>query len=364
MKKIIVSVINDLVTDQRVHKVCSSLQQAGYDVTLVGRKFRTSPPVDREYKTIRMRLFFNRSAIFYAEYNIRLFILLLFKKTDLLLSNDTDTLPANYLISVLKRKPLLFDAHEMFREMPEVLGRKAQKVWIKIEDQIFPRLKYSYTVCQSIADEYENLYGMKMGVVRNIPRAERRNKGKVPIKKDHRKVILYQGAVNVGRGIEWVIEAMPFLDNFVFYVVGDGDILNELKEKVDNKGLNDRIFFTGRIPFEELSAYTACADIGVNLLENRGLNYYYSLPNRIFDFMRSNIPVLASDFPEVRRIFQDYQIGVLTDNYEPQSLADKIRQLAEQGIDEEEFARANADLTWENETKTLLSIVRQAEGKP
>jgi len=357
--KIIVSVTNDLVTDQRVHKVCATLSQNGYEVELVGRRFKKSESLHRQYGTRRMRLLFNKSFLFYAEYNIRLFFYLLFAKADAFLSNDTDTLVANYLVSRIRRKPLVFDAHEMFPEVPEVVHRKlVRTVWTKIENWIFPRLKHSYTVCQSIADIYNEKYKMNMQVIRNIPFAKQATPAGIPpIDSQGKKVLLYQGAVNIGRGIEWVIDAMPYLDDFVFYVIGDGDILEEVKAKVKVGRLEDRVLFTGRIPFEQLSAYTACADVGVNLLENRGLNYYYSLPNRIFDFIRNEIPVLACDFPEIRRIVSHYNIGTLIDHYEPQYLAESIKQLVAKEKNTAGFVCANEELTWENESTTLLNIM-------
>ena len=360
--RVTVSVTNDLVTDQRVHKVCTTLAENGYDVKLIGRRFRNSKPLSRKYRTHRMRLFFNRSFLFYTEYNIRLFFYLLFDKADIYLSNDTDSVAANYLAAKIRRKPIVFDAHEMFPEVPEVTNRKFVKsIWTKIEDWIFPQLKHTYTVCQSIADIYNERYKMNMQVIRNIPFAEPASTNKIaPIQSDGKKIILYQGAVNIGRGIEWIIDAMPYLDDFIFYVVGDGDILEDLKTSVNQRGLSDKVIFTGRVPFEDLPAYTECADIGVNLLENRGLNYYYSLPNRIFDFIRKNIPILASDFPEIRRIVTHYEIGMLIDCYEPRFLADKIRLLAAKESNKEGFSIANTELTWEKESKILLKIVKEA----
>ena len=361
--KIIVSVTNDLVTDQRVHKVCTTLSQNGYEVKLVGRKFRNSLPLERIYQTDRLRLFFNRSVLFYAEYNIRLFFYLLFDKTDIYLSNDTDSLPANYVASKIRRKPLIFDAHEMFPEVPEVTNRKfVKKVWTKLEDWMFPHLKYCYTVCQSIADIYNERYGIEMQVVRNVPFATLSQpvREKTPAE-DGKKVLLYQGAVNVGRGIEWVIDAMPYLDDCIFYVIGDGDIVREVRKKTKSLGLEDRVRFIGRIPFEELASYTLQADIGIVLLENRGLNYYYALPNRIFDFIRADVPVLATDFPEIRRIVAHYGTGRLIDRYEPKFLADTVRKMLAMEKNKAGFAAAKAELSWENESKTILEMAKKSQ---
>jgi glycosyltransferase involved in cell wall biosynthesis len=360
--KITVSVTNDLVIDQRVHKVCTTLLQNGYDVTLVGRRLRHSLPVSRPYRLHRMRLLFDRSFLFYAEYNIRLFFYLLFDPTDAYLSNDTDTLPANFFASRLRRKPLIFDAHEMFPEVPEVVHRPFVKaVWTRIEDFLFPRLKHTYTVCRSIADSYNRKYGLRMQVVRNIPPASAPVPSSPPlIDARGKKVLLYQGAVNTGRGIERIVDAMSLLPEFVFYIVGDGDVLSELKDRVNRLGLADRVFFTGRIPFERLSDYTACADIGINLLENRGLNYYYSLPNRIFDYIRAGIPVLTVDFPEIRRIVSHYNVGVPVDRFDPLFLSQTLRRMAVEPKNIAGFATANAELTWKNEAKVLMEVVTRA----
>jgi glycosyltransferase involved in cell wall biosynthesis len=361
-RKITVSVINDLVTDQRVHKVCNTLMQNGYNVKLIGRKLRKSTGINREYCTHRMRLLFNRSFLFYAEYNARLFFYLLFDKADIYLSNDTDTLVANYLASKIRRKPLVFDAHEMFPEVPEVFHRPLVKaVWTGIENWIFPRLKHCYTVCQSIADIYNQKYGINMQVVRNIPVSKPVKifpKDKAIQKTQDTKILLYQGAVNIGRGIEWIIDAMPYLEDCVFYVVGSGDVLEKLKRKVCAMQLEEKVIFTGRVPFEQLPAYTACADVGINLLENRGLNYYYSLPNRIFDFIRAHIPVLSVDFPEIHRIVAEYEIGTLINRHEPQFLAGIIQKMLVQPKNETGFERANIDLTWEREAEVLLAVIK------
>jgi len=363
--KVTVSVTNDLVADQRVHKVCTTLMQNGYEVKLVGRKLPQSKPVERPYSTKRMRLLFHRSMFFYAEFNIRLFFYLLFDKTDIFLANDTDTLLANYFASVIRRKPLVFDAHELFPEVPEVTDRKrVKKVWTTIEDFVFPRLKNAYTVCDSIAAYYNEKYKINMQVVRNIPlkkiKPTHLASPTAPIDTKGKKVILYQGAVNLGRGIERMIDAMPLLDDFVFYVVGGGDVLQELKEKTEKMHLTDKVIFTGQIPFENLPVYTAQADIGINLLENRGLSYYYSLPNRIFDYIREDIPVLASDFPEIRKIIAHYGIGMLITDFEPHYIASAIKQLALKGKNRSAFVTANEELCWENEAAVLLKVVKAA----
>jgi hypothetical protein len=109
-QKIIVSVTNDLTTDQRVDKICNTLLELHFDVLLVGRILPQSQNIIRKYKTKRFKLWFNKGPLFYANYNIQLFFFLLFKNSDVLWSNDLDTLWANYIVSKWKNKKLIFDS--------------------------------------------------------------------------------------------------------------------------------------------------------------------------------------------------------------------------------------------------------------
>lgn len=382
--KIILSVTNDLVTDHRVNRVALSLLSArgesalggklNYDVTLIGRRLNKSLPVnERPYKTKRIKLLFNKGPLFYAEYNIRLFFYLLFRKFDVFVANDLDTLPANYCVSVIRNKILVYDSHEYFTEVPELINRNfPRKVWLRIESFILPKVKYSYTVCESIANEYNTKYGIEMKVVRNIPVYENKDfvhrkfakknvlsENKFDIDK---KIILCQGAVNIGRGIGYVIKAMKYIDNAVFVIIGDGDIRKELMNLTKQINMEAKVVFINRIPINELYNYTLQADIGICFYENLGLSYYYTLPNKLFDYIYANVPILASSIPEIKKIINDYNIGITIDNLEPEYIAEKIKIM----LDDKEGRKiwkknckiAAKELCWEEEEKKLLDLYK------
>ena len=140
-----------------------------YEVFLIGRKLPNSLTLERNYKTHRMKLFFKKKFFFYAEYNLRLFFKLIFTRKDILLSNDLDTLLPNFLISKIFNKKLVYDSHELYTEVGELIDRpKIQKVWLSIESYIFPKLKNIYTVTESIASFYKQKYNLEVSVIRNI----------------------------------------------------------------------------------------------------------------------------------------------------------------------------------------------------
>jgi glycosyltransferase involved in cell wall biosynthesis len=357
-KRILVSVTNDLVSDNRVHKVCTSLENMGFQVLLVGRLLSHSKPIERSYSTKRFRLLFNKGVCFYAEYNFRLFVFLLFAKSDVLLSNDLDSLTANFMAAKIRGKKLVYDSHEYFTEVPELINRpKVQKVWEWLEQKMVPKLKNAYTVCDSIAKVYKKKYGVDFKVVRNIPLA--RN-FEVTKNDESTKTILYQGAVNIGRGLEQAILAMKYIANAKLIIAGDGDIKSQLEELVRKEKLTTKVEFTGRLSIEELSQLTPQADLGLSIEEDLGLNYRYALPNKLFDYIQALVPVLITNLPEMLAIVEKYKIGAITNTLEPNILASKINDalndVPQRQIWKQNLTIAAKELTWKNEEKVLWEL--------
>ncbi len=359
-KKIIVSVTNDLTTDQRVAKICDTLLEIGYDVLLVGRKLNDSIPVNRNYPTKRFCLWFNKGPLFYANYNIRLFFFLLFSKADVYWSNDLDTLLANHIAAKWKKKALIFDSHEYFTEVPELIDRpKVQKFWKRIEAKILPQLKNVITVCDSIANIYKNEYGIDVKVVRNIPSLNQQHIEVENLKVDNKKILIYQGAINVNRGIENMVEAMNYIDNCILYLFGRGDISNKIKSLIEEQNLTNKVIMMGAVPQEKLYAYTVQADLGLSLEEDKGLNYRFALPNKLFSYIYANVPSLVSNLPEMKNIVTKYGIGDILEQHNPKHIAKKINQMLESPHYQTwktNCTKATQELNWENEKQIIKAL--------
>ena len=266
-KRAIVSVINDLATDQRVQRTCLLLNELDFDVLLVGRKMKKSLQLTSlPYRTHRMELLFEKGPLFYGFFNIRLFFFLLFKKTDLLVSNDLDTLLPNYLVHKIKGAPLVYDSHEYFTGVPELVGRKrVQSVWKRIEKNIFPKLNDVITVNDSIASLYEKEYGIRPEVVRNISNKpeniQKRSRQELGLPEDKFILILQGSGINVDRGAEEMVEAMQFVDGAVLLIIGGGDVIPQLHQLVEKFNLQNKIIFKPKQKYNELLEFTVCADI-------------------------------------------------------------------------------------------------------
>ena len=357
-KKIFVAVTNDISTDYRVHKICNYLISKNFNVDVFGRVLPNTIAVKRDYKIIRKKHFFNNEAWFYAEYNIRLFFYIIFRKYDYILANDLDTLPACFFASKLKKTTLVYDSHELFSESVELQGRKfVQGFWRKLEDFFLPRIKYAYTVSQSIVDFYDDKYQNKMGLIRNIPLKRDLLQVEEVTFPTKNKTILYQGVLNPGRGIKPMIKALHFIDNLDLIIIGYGKVEEDLKAFVTQQKMTERVHFLGRVERDKLFNYTKQATLGMVLEEPLGLSFMYSLPNKLFDYIHAEIPIIAGNLPEISRIINEFKVGVLVGDYQPKTIANAIHNLLEDKTllsqIKENQQRAKEILCWEIECKKL-----------
>jgi len=366
--KIIFSVTNDLSYDQRMIRICNSLANNGFEVLLVGRIRTNSIPLsNKKFQQHRFNLWFKKGKLFYLAYNIRLFFFLLTNRFDLIGSIDLDTLLPCFLASRLKRKPCVFDAHEYFTEVPEVVNRPMTKwVWRTLGNWIIPKLKYAYTVSASLQTLFTKMYGVDFQLVRNITK---KAKNLTPHNTNNSKsldhpILLYQGVLNEGRGLEAMIHTMQMLPKGELWLAGEGDLSNNLRQLAQDLKVTNRVKFLGYLQPNELKLITLQATIGLNLLENKGLSYYYSLANKTFDYMYAGIPAIHMNFPEYTCINEELEIGVLVEDLSPETLFAAILKLTS----EKEYYHKLVEncklgpklFNWEIEERRLVQIYKSA----
>lgn len=360
MKKIFFTVTNDLVFDQRMQRICTTLASEGYEVTLVGRKLPDSKPLSiRNFKQKRIYCWFKKGKWFYAEYNLRLLIYLLFKKMDAICAIDLDTIIPCLKISQWKKIPRVYDAHELFTELKEVITRPLiQKRWLNIEKKTVPKFKFGYTVSNSIAAEFQKRYGVNYGTILNVPILE----NELEWSKPATPFILYQGAVNEARGFEYLIPAMKMVD-CKLVICGDGNFMSQLKKLITENQLEAKIELKGMLPQEKLRAFACQATIGIALAEQEGLNQYLALPNKFFDYIHASLPQLSMRYPEYEKINSQFEVAVLIDVLDINLIANSINNLL---ADETKRNRlrnncsfAKLEFNWQNESKKLIEFYKQ-----
>ena len=242
MKRIIFTVTNDLNQDQRMHRICNTLVENGYSVQLVGRRKKDSGELlQQKFLQKRLRCWFNKGKAFYFEYNIRLFFFLVFHRFDAICAIDLDTIMPAYAASVVKRKPRVYDAHEYFSEVPEVIRRPGvRRLWQWVERTFVPKFKLQYTVSGSIAYEFNKNYRSSTAVIRNLPLLDNSEITVAP----SRDFIFYQGALNEGRGLELLFKSIRQTD-ISLHLAGEGDLSKELRLLAKELEIQDQVKFLG-----------------------------------------------------------------------------------------------------------------------
>ena len=354
MKRIYFTVTNDLTYDQRMKRICTSLAENGYSVTLVGfRKRHSKELTEEKFIQKRLPLLFQKGKAFYVEVNLRLFFYLLFKRMNAICAIDLDTILPCLFISKWKRVYRIYDAHELFTETKEVVTRpRIQQFWKKIERYAVPKFSKAYTVGQSIAEEFNKRYNVQFEIIRNLTKL--RNEIPDP---EPRKFLLYQGAVNEARAFEYLIPAMKQVDSKLV-VCGDGNFMEQLKKLIKAYGVEDKVELRGMLPPEELWQVSLHARVGITIIENLGMNQYYSLPNKFFDYIHAAVPQVAVDYPEYRRINDQFEVAILLEKTDPEIIAAAINNLMGNAVLykrlKDNCIMARNTLNWQQEEKKLL----------
>lgn len=363
MPRIIFCVTNDLNYDQRMIRICTSLLNAGHEILLVGRLNRHSLSlVEQPYAQHRLKLPFFEGKAFYASYQIALFRFLMKQKADAVVAIDLDTIIPVYHAAKIKGWKIAMDAHEYFTGQKEVMSRPGIfKIWKNIEKKYFPKFQKGYTVSKGIADLFKKEYGLEYDVIRNLPvyrvyqsRTWKKNMD-----------VIYRGAINEARGLAELAGAMPLIQANV-QLYGDGNYTKTLNEIIAKNNLQNKLFIHGALLPDQLDKVSKEMGIGINLVENIGLNQYHSLANKFFDLMQLGIPQVTMNFPEYRRINEKYEVAILIDDTKPVSIASAINRLLNEKDLYERLSRnaieAAKTYCWENEEPLLRSFYERLLG--
>lgn len=312
-KRVLLLLVNDVSYDQRVFRTSQTLQRAGAKVTIFGRELPTSREVNWGTISIqRFRIRPSSGPLMYWNMNAKYIKMASRERWDIVVSNDFDTLWAGYKIAKRNDAKWVFDAHEYFTEVPELTGKNIKRaIWHALGNMLIHRSDLAITVSKSIADIYTQTYSKDFSIIPNVPFKRSLSP---EVKKE--SIILYQGALNKGRGLETAILAMHEIHDLELHLAGEGDLSDPLRKLVKKENLSDKVVFHGKLRPEPLKRLTESAWLGLNLLSDDSLNYYYSLANKFFDYAHAGIPSINMDFPEYHNLVKTYHNGLLLSTLE------------------------------------------------
>ncbi len=343
----------------RVQKHAKLLAGEGYEVTLIGRETGSQlplslPGVDAE----RIRVPFRKGPGMYILFNFFLFWRLLFRRFDLCLACDLDTLVPCYMVTRLSGRKLVYDAHEYFTGQHGLAERSVKHaIWKWAERRILPKLRHMLTVSDSIADLYHREYGVVPVVIRNVAPSvthlEPHDRSALGPSEEELLVVFQGSGINEGRGARELIKAMTMLERIRLVFIGSGDISDSLRKSARESGAAERIMFLPRMPWEEMMRYTMCCDAGLSLDADTCENQRYSLPNKLFDYIAAAIPAVVSPLPEVASLISMYGCGVVIGEVTPGAIVIALERLRDnRGLLlslKEKTVEARRELTWEKE---------------
>lgn len=285
------------------------------------------------------------------------------KNYDIYHSNDLNTVPQGLVCAkVLRRKKLIYDSHEVQTSRTgynsKIYG-VMERFYLNFVDVMInenhTRAKYT-----------EDLYGFYPEVVHNYPFVQRPETSKavdlyalLNIPKEE-PILLYQGGIQTGRGLEKVVQAVPMMKRGVVVFIGDGRIKPELERMVQELHLEDRVKFIPKVPVDQLLHYTRNAYLGFQVLNNVCFNHYSASSNKLFEYLMSGVPVVACSFPEIQRVVEGEHVGVCVDSHDPASIAEGVNYLLDH-LEEHAKMKANCfkareKYNWENEKKVFVGI--------
>jgi glycosyltransferase involved in cell wall biosynthesis len=361
--------LNDFQYDSRLRREASTLASWGYEVVVLAEKSESTPEAESwqgvEIKRIRTTQHLWRKRRFLGFW-WRALILAYREKAGVYHAFDLDTLPPAAIAAKLRSAKLIYETHELYLELEALRGRPlVRMIWSILEKLLLRQADSIITVNESIAEIYESRYGVRKPevILSCLPLKEypsrdllRREFG-IPMEK---KVILYQGVLRDGQGLSLLLDLVEPLPDACLVFVGEGPVKEDLKKRVEERRLGGRVFFKNRVPPDELLYYTASADLGVLLMENRAPNNFYALPNKVFEYMMAGLPQVVSNFPELKRFVESTGVGVAVDVDNAGEVLDTVREiLSDQGrLDQfrENCKRAAHEFNWERESEKLKNV--------
>jgi glycosyltransferase involved in cell wall biosynthesis len=362
-KNIVFAVYDHLHTEYRGFKTATSFLKFGHKVKIIGIK-QKSGKVLSGWENIKVKRvviyeglpFSINMMIFW----MKLFYKLLVTKADILYSHDIFPLLPVYLAAKLKRIPFVYDAHEYWHGNSHVADRPFMKwFWITYEKLFIKRADKVITVSDPIAEKLKEIYDLKtVKVFSNLPMGKDLPDDKYYIHKKlnidkDKKIILYQGHMLLNNGLDDVVKAFVKVDKkAVLILIGEGKEKESLKVLSEELSLTDRIYFLDEVPHDQLINYTVCASVGLCLIKNSGESFYYSTPNKMFEYLQAEVPQLASDFPEISKVVKDNIVELISETLNI--------MLNDQGLlsdMKENCKQASLKYTWDGIEKELVRFV-------
>ncbi len=362
-KKICIAFLGNPYHDSRATNLYNSLVKDGYDVTVISFNW-FSEEITNEKKYIVHEISRKQGSLFfYLSFILKLFFSISKTKAHIYFAEDIYTLPLIVFWGKLRKAKIFYNSREIYAFIGGLRNRPIlQKFITSIEKYFVQKVDLVLTTGEMDTEFLKNFYHLNNVItVRNIPLYQSptfnfdfRKKYNIP---NEKKILLYQGILIDGRGIAIVIRALQKIQNAVFILLGDGSEKVKYINLAKKLNVNDKVFFAGSIPQNELINYTSSADIGLALIENISISYYHALPNKLFEYIMAKVPVISCNLPQMKNIVEKYKVGKVINLENENEVVQTIQEMINNENQLIEFKKnceaAAKELNWQKEYKNL-----------
>ena len=373
VEKICVVVSNNLLYDSRVRKEAHSLSTLAKEVVVIAKKESSLPEVESLSDKVRVKRIENcfpsfpiRPKRWIPWYN--LLRALIKEKARIYHANDPDTLLASYIASKVNRGKLVYDSHELWTSIPKKvsLRERISHLFIRwIERFLAHRAELVLATTPLRSKEMERTYKLKRTplILLNCPPYKGVKKGKYfdRYKKEGGRIVLYLGGLQPGRGLFKAVEAIRELKGCKLIIMGPvpetyQTFAHKLRDFIKKMKMEDRVIILPPVPPDRVVDIASSADIGIIANQNINKNYFYSLPNKLFEYIQAELPVAVSNFPEMRKIVLKYNIGRVFDPEDPASIKEALQEILQERVYKDckrNLKKAKRVFNWEREENKL-----------
>jgi glycosyltransferase involved in cell wall biosynthesis len=368
MMRIAIAFLGNIHYDTRSFNLFNSLESKGHDVRFIGYDWETpgfhslNTPYIRVIQLRKTRF----SALFYLRFAVSIYFQLMKNRFDLFIASDFYSLLFCTAAARFRKARLIYDSREITSELPAFHDKPfLKRVVLWVERACIPRASCVLSTGEMDSAVLKEKFGIRKPVLlRNLPRMQ---KGAPAISFLNRfptrvrKVLVYQGILVPGRGIETALAVLKKLPEYGLVLLGGGELGSYYHDMVQGSGVAERVLFAGKVPQRELLQHTAGCDVGLSLIDNICDNNYYALPNKLFEYVMAGLPVIVTELPQMKAVVEDYRIGAVVPERNPQAVANVLLKWDKS---ESEFRalkrhcrKASLDLNWEKEFEKAYSKI-------
>lgn len=368
MKKVAIGFLGNIFYDTRTFNLHKSLKEKGHEVYFIGFDWLTEEyqTIDKDNISVKKLNKGRLSFLFYIKFFVSQLKSLIKIKSDIYFAADFFSLPAVFFAAKIRQGKIFYDSREIYTELPFHENKpSAKKIFRIIEGYLIKKVDRIFTTGEMDSRYLEKIYPFISTVLlRNLPLKQ---SGIAPVDyflkynlPENSIVILYQGIVIKGRGFETYFKALKKMPDLYLIILGGGEHLEFYKTLANEMKISGRVIFEGKIPQNKIMNYTSGAFAGLSLINNISINNYYALPNKLFEYVMSGLPVIVNDLPQMKKVIEEYKVGEVLKEINDNEIISTVKKWRENkslysSLKENCFI-ASQTLNWETEFQNVYHL--------